>query len=357
MKVMANQKHLAKLREGVEAWNQWREENQDLEPDLREVSLRNVALQGANLRSTQLQGSDFWCVDLRGANLSGAYLQGANLDGAHLEGATLSMAQLQGAYLRTTYLQGANLEATSLQGAFLCRAYLQGADFRNAYLQGANLSEAFFDNTTVLTKVTVSDVMYGALSLADVNWGGVNLAVVDWSPLKMLGDETWVYQSTENYKATRLEDYRTAVRANRQFAVTLRNQGLDEDADRFAYRAQVLQRKVFWKQKKIGRGFFSGFLALVAGYGYRMERILLTYALAVLLFAAAYFVLGIFYEPHLSFLEAVLTSITAFHGRVFSEPFLHPGEPQLWVAASEAVAGLVIEGVFIALLTQRFFGK
>ena len=29
----------------------------------------------------------------------------------------------------------------------------------------------------------------------------------------------------------------------------------------------------------------------------------------------------------------------------------------VWVTAFEAVAGLVIEGVFIALLTQRFFGK
>ena len=55
--------------------------------------------------------------------------------------------------------------------------------------------------------------------------------------------------------------------------------------------------------------------------------------------------------------EAVLTSVTAFHGRVFSEPFLHPDEPQLWVTAFEAIAGLVIEGVFIAMLTQKFFGK
>jgi len=28
-----------------------------------------------------------------------------------------------------------------------------------------------------------------------------------------------------------------------------------------------------------------------------------------------------------------------------------------WVTAFEAVAGLVVEGVFIAMLAQRFFGK
>ena len=98
-------------------------------------------------------------------------------------------------------------------------------------------------------------------------------------------------------------------------------------------------------------------LALLGGYGYRMWHILVTYLVIVLLCAVTYFVLGMYYGPHLSLLEAILTSITAFHGRVFSEPFLQPSKPQLWVTAFEAVAGLVIEGVFIAMLTQKFFGK
>jgi Pentapeptide repeats (8 copies) len=292
MKGMANPEHLAKLKEGVEAWNEWRLKNPGIQPDL----------------------------------------QGANLIFAQLQEATLMQAQLQ--------------EATLVE----------------AQLQEADLSGAFFDNATILYEVILGDDKYGVASFADVSWGGVNLAVVDWSSLKMLGDEYEARRSTyakemKKNKAQHLEDYRIAVRANRQLAVALRDQGLNEDADRFAYRAQVLQRKVLWKQKQFGRGFFSGFLALVAGYGYRMERILFTYAIAVSLFAVAYFVLGMYYEPHLSFLDAVLTSVTAFHGRVFAEPFLHSGEPQLWVTAFEAIVGLVVEGVFIAMLTQRFFGR
>ncbi len=88
-----------------------------------------------------------------------------------------------------------------------------------------------------------------------------------------------------------------------------------------------------------------------------MSRILVAYLLVVLVCARVYFVLGIYYEIHLSFLCTVLTSITAFHGRVFSEPFLHPGAPQLWVTVFESVMGLVIESVFIAMFTQKFFGK
>ena len=219
-------------------------------------------------------------------------------------------------------------------------------------MQGADLGEAFFDNTTRLYGVILGDDTYGGASLADVNWGGVNLAVVDWSELKMLGDD---YQA-RRFGVWVLKFYQTAVRANRQLAVVLRDQGLNEEADRFAYRAQVLQRKVFWKQKKFGRGFFSGFLALVAGYGYRMERILFTYAIVVSLFAVAYFILGIYYPPPIPLSQAFFESITAFHGRVFFEQF-SLNTPQIWVTAGEAIAGLVVEGVFIAMLTQRFFGR
>lgn len=58
----------------------------------------------------------------------------------------------------------------------------------------------------------------------------------------------------------------------------------------------------------------------------------------------------------ISFVQALLESITAFHGRVFLELFAS-NTPQIWITAFEAVVGLVIEGVFIAMLTQRFFGK
>src|SRR5947209_3194353 len=54
---MANQEHLEKLREGVEAWNQWRVKNPRVQPDLREASLMVAQLQGANFKEAQLQGA------------------------------------------------------------------------------------------------------------------------------------------------------------------------------------------------------------------------------------------------------------------------------------------------------------
>ena len=81
---MANQEHLAKLREGARAWNQWQEENPTVKADLSGADLG-----GANLTRANLTGAD-----LGGANLTRANLGGANLTRADLTEADLSEAYL-----------------------------------------------------------------------------------------------------------------------------------------------------------------------------------------------------------------------------------------------------------------------
>ncbi len=95
---------------------------------------------------------------------------------------------------------------------------------------------------------------------------------------------------------------------------------------------------------------------MLTGYGYRMWRIIIVYAVAVSIFALLYYSLSLKSTASLTLEQAYILSVTAFHGRVFSSPFA-TGSAQSIVAACEAVTGLVFEGVFIAMLTQRFFGK
>ena len=70
---MANEEHLAKLREGVHVWNEWRENHLEIWPDLS----------GAHLNGKYLR----W-ADLSGADLQGAFLLEANLEMANLRGPT-----------------------------------------------------------------------------------------------------------------------------------------------------------------------------------------------------------------------------------------------------------------------------
>jgi uncharacterized protein YjbI with pentapeptide repeats len=313
-----------------------------------------------NMAAVQLQKADLSFAHLQGAILNKAQLQGAVLLEAQLQKASLVEAQLQKALLMLAQLQEANLNKAQLEEADLSEVQLEGATLREAQLEGADLREAQLESVH-LNDATLSDERHGTVLLADIKWGQVNLAVIDWGHVRELGDEQVAQQDKDGEgerkdKQTRINEYKNAVRANRQLAVVLREQGLNEEADHFAYHAQILQRVVLRWQQQYGKWLFSVFLAALTGYGYRIWRILIAYGLIVFLCATAYYVLGLYNSPHLSLLQALLESITAFHGRVFTE-FFNSNTPLVWVTVFEAIAGLVIEGVFIAMLTLRFFGK
>lgn len=94
---MANQEQLEILKQGVEVWNQWREEHPDEKIELRGVDLTGALLQGADLHEANLSRTN-----LIGARLFGANLRNANLLGANLVQAELNNADITGAYLYGT---------------------------------------------------------------------------------------------------------------------------------------------------------------------------------------------------------------------------------------------------------------
>ena len=60
--VPANQDHLAKLREDVDVWNEWRREHTDIQPHLSEANLSKADLSKANLFSAHL--NEAYCSEL-----------------------------------------------------------------------------------------------------------------------------------------------------------------------------------------------------------------------------------------------------------------------------------------------------
>jgi len=156
---MANDEHVALLRQGVAAWNAWRDENPNIHPDLSEAYLSEANLGGANLG-----GADLYRVNLIEAKLSLANLIGGNLSGANLTGASLTMASL-----REANLGGANLARASLREANLGGANLGGANLREAGLSEANLTRAN------LREAGLSEANLTRASLREANLGGANL--------------------------------------------------------------------------------------------------------------------------------------------------------------------------------------
>jgi uncharacterized protein YjbI with pentapeptide repeats len=149
---MPDENHLAILNKGVEAWNEWREVNPDIIPDLSNAPLMSANLDGAdlsravldnaNLRQAKLRQANLSNVDLSGADLGYAHLISANLREAHLRGADLRLADLREACLSKGDFFRAHLRRASLFNANLVMAELCGADLSMADLRGASLTVA-----------------------------------------------------------------------------------------------------------------------------------------------------------------------------------------------------------------------
>ena len=139
---MADQTHLDHLANGREEWNQWREANPKIVPDLRKATLRGADLSGFN----------FFNANLSGAHLSNSSLEAAVLTKAHLWGAHLRTANLKDADLRAADARGADFTQASLQRAVASRAIFAQAQFvksdlRFVDLSGADLELAVFMGT------------------------------------------------------------------------------------------------------------------------------------------------------------------------------------------------------------------
>ena len=134
---MANQEQLEILKQGVKAWNKWREEEPETEVDLS----------GANLGKANLGGVYLGGANLSRAHLNEAYLVGAKLSRSNFGKADLSGADLRAADLYRSDLYKANLSEANLSGANLnrtnlSRTNLKGADLRGAKLSNSNLVQA-----------------------------------------------------------------------------------------------------------------------------------------------------------------------------------------------------------------------
>jgi hypothetical protein len=216
---------------------------------LTKAKLLQAFMDGAWLPETDLEGADLYKVTLKKAHMYKACLKGVRLYNASLKLAELREAHLEEADLTKASLEEANLVGAHLEDANLEYAHLEGADLLGAHLEGARCCRAFFDAATRLNGVILSNENHGSASLAEVSWGGVNLTVVNWSPVKLLGDEYIAQQSKdkdgkEKDGETQISEYQRAVRANRQLAVALQAQGMDDEASHYGYRGQRCKQRL-----------------------------------------------------------------------------------------------------------------
>lgn len=380
---------------------------------LNKAYLDGAQLRGAILYKTILEGAYLRSE----TDLSRAYLIGARLNEAILTRAKLINAHLQWANMREAELCGANFTGARLAQADLTKANLERADLTGAHFAGylpedelwkseresittmiglqedaipkavgaATLSRATMDARTVLTSTTILANAAASVSLADIVWNDVDVSAVDWSDLRRfgVGEQRMLrllYQPWTRYRPRRIvhgnmapngpsspgaprhdhEPLLRAMRTNYQLGMKLRSSGLTSEAADFALRGRQLETRYLWEARKL-RFIPQIFLGIFTGYGYSVMRAFSSYVVVICLYACIYWLVGVQEwgfrlkgpPQHLSFVEAVITSVYAFHGRgLFSSTTVV--NAQAAIGATEAGVGLLLEVNFIAAFTQRF---
>jgi TIR domain/Pentapeptide repeats (8 copies) len=150
---MANDKDLARIRQGVAVWNEWRAQNPECRVNLAGAELSVAQLAGANLRAADLSAANFYGADLRLADLSAANLTKANLGEANLRLADLHLADLSFVELVETVFVDVNLSTT--KGLETCmhhgpsvldhRTMQRSGRLPLAFLRGCGLPDRLID--------------------------------------------------------------------------------------------------------------------------------------------------------------------------------------------------------------------
>ena len=178
--LIPNPKHLAKLKEGVDVWNEWCKEQRNLDTNFH-ANLQGALFQGFNIQDVDFQGANLIGVQFQGADLIGAQLQDANLTYANLNGANLN-----GASLREAQIQDADLNDAQFQGADLNSANFRYARLERAQFQGANLTYARFGDTR-LSNINFIDAKLKGASFRNAKLKGAkfNRADLEGADLEM----------------------------------------------------------------------------------------------------------------------------------------------------------------------------
>lgn len=177
---MANSTHIDILKEGVNKWNEWRDEDTTIIPDLTEADLSDLNLKGINFI-----GADLHKACLVKSDLTGAVFGGANLLETNLQEAILIKTELTEAIFR-----GANLYKTQINNVIAYKADFSHANLRVSNLSYSEFNESKFDNADMLrADLRNGDfryayfnkaVLFGA-KISKAKIGGADFSEVDFS--------------------------------------------------------------------------------------------------------------------------------------------------------------------------------
>lgn len=136
---MVNVKHQDVLDKGVEAWNQWRKENPNIQPDLSRSDLTGKKLDEADFTKVNFNGTRFYETSLYRVSFSESDLTNADLTGVNLFSSTLTRTILNKTILKRAYIRGVSFTESTLIDTDFTFAHLVETDFSKSTLEGCHI--------------------------------------------------------------------------------------------------------------------------------------------------------------------------------------------------------------------------
>ena len=139
-----NKRHLSMLKKGVRTWNNWREKNPDIIPQLSGIHLfagegKFYNLDGYNLERANLAGLKGDFIQLKQANLIEANLEKAQFEGGSFVGSNFSRANLNKIDIKDTRFNQSVFKETNLS-----EANIYYSDFKDVSFEKANMKKIAF---------------------------------------------------------------------------------------------------------------------------------------------------------------------------------------------------------------------
>src|SRR5215216_5427941 len=169
MMAMADLQHLEILKKGVHEWNQWRENNSQIKPNLSNLNLFGMNLPSHIFARQALNEIDFnllsekrFAIDVEQVDFSERELGGLYSDQKNTVTVKIGSIDLTGANLRETDFRRTNLSGSILTGADLTKADLFDSNLTYTDLTKANLRETVLVSTNLTGAVLSEAELYGA---------------------------------------------------------------------------------------------------------------------------------------------------------------------------------------------------
>lgn len=289
--------------------------------------LKKIVLRDSELIRVGLKNSDLTQADFKNTNFSYSDISGANLIGCNLEDCDLTSVNLENSDLTRAILRRTRLWHADLSFANITEADITEADLWKCQMHSVRLWHTGLKSVKSLTKQNFSKKIYGVLSREKI-------------------DEKGILSAEESYRTLK------------QYFI---ENGRYREASWASFKEKTME-KLYLRQNKNPAYIPLAIMGLLSGYGEKPNRVILSSASIVFIYALIYHSLNAITSSYsaiqnYSIWDYLYYSIVTFTTLGYGDLFPKANIGYRLLAGSEAFIGAFMIGLFVFTLSRKYSAR